>query len=97
MTVTWSDGHTSIYPFATLRYGCPCVECRGGHENMGSEPDASIYERPLVDGPETRIRTLEPVGTFAITIEWEDGHHYGIYSWDYLRRMCPCPVCRAKG
>ena len=38
-TITWDDGHTSIYPFGLLRAACPCAQCRGGHQNMKSEPD----------------------------------------------------------
>ena len=37
-TVNWDDGHVSVYPFSLLRAGCPCASCRGGHENMRSEP-----------------------------------------------------------
>jgi DUF971 family protein len=94
LTVDWSDGHTSIYSFTLLRYTCPCAECRGGHENMGSLPDPEVYKIPREDTPATRLRKLEAVGSYAITIEWEDGHHYGIYNWDYLRAICPCPICR---
>jgi DUF971 family protein len=96
MTVQWSDGHTSLYPFSLLRDGCPCAECRGGHANMSAEPPRQIFSLPDVDTPATRMQSLEGVGNYALTIGWEDGHHFGIYQWDYLRRLCPCPECRAK-
>jgi DUF971 family protein len=64
---------------------------------MTGEPEEEIFERPLDDTPETRIKSIEPVGSYALTIEWEDGHHFGIYDWNYLRKLCPCPVCRVKG
>ena len=95
-TVTWSDGHTSIYPFTLLRQACPCAECRGGHENMRSEPDPEMFIPRLDDSPATRLRAVEAVGSYAVTIEWEDGHHFGIYNWNYLRALCPCPLCRGK-
>ena len=94
MTVTWSDGHTSVYPFGLLRAACPCASCRGGHENMRSDPDEAVFSVQLPDSPQTRIRRVEPVGAYAITIEWEDGHHFGIYNWHFLRKLCPCPQCR---
>jgi DUF971 family protein len=94
MTVTWSDGHTSVYSFTLLRNACPCAECRGGHENMGSDPDPEMFDLPEVDIPATRMRNLEAVGTYGLTIEWEDGHHYGIYTWEFLRKLCPCLDCR---
>jgi DUF971 family protein len=94
MTVAWNDGHTSVYPFTLLRNACPCAECRGGHANMGSDPDPEVFDKPEVDTPATRMRNLEAVGTYGLTIEWEDGHHFGIYTWEFLRKLCPCPVCR---
>ncbi len=94
LTVAWNDGHTSVYPFSLLRHACPCAECRGGHENMRAEPDPLVFQLPDEDSPATRMRNLEAVGTYALTIEWEDGHHYGIYQWRYLRALCPCPFCR---
>jgi DUF971 family protein len=29
--VGWSDGHTSVYPYARLRALCRCASCTGGH------------------------------------------------------------------
>jgi DUF971 family protein len=94
MTVTWSDGHTSIYPFSLLRAACPCAQCRGGHENMRAEPDLAVFETRLEDSPATHLVNIVSVGSYAITPVWEDGHDYGIYNWHYLRALCPCPKCR---
>jgi DUF971 family protein len=94
LTISWSDGHTSVYSFSLLRFACPCAECRGGHEHMRSEPDPEVFFRPNEASPATQIRSVEAVGAYAITIQWEDGHHFGIYNWHYLRALCPCPVCR---
>ena len=30
------------------------------------------------------------VGRYAMTIRWSDGHHTGIYAFDFLRTLCPC-------
>ncbi len=62
---------------------------------MGTDPDPEVFDLPEVDIPATRMRNLEAVGTYGLTIEWEDSHHYGIYTWEFLRKLCPCPVCRA--
>ena len=37
---------------------------------------------------------VTPIGRYAISFAWNDGHGSGIYSWDYLRRHCQCEVCR---
>lgn len=96
VSINWEDGHESVYSFTFMRNACPCAECRGGHEGMGGLPDAAIYDLPDEDTPATRLRNLEAVGTYALTFEWEDGHHYGIYNWNYLRAICPCPICRPE-
>ncbi len=93
-TVIWDDDHVSLYPFSLLRAGCPCAECRGGHDKMGDTPDPSVFSRELPDSPATRITTVLPVGSYGITPVWEDGHDAGIYKWDYLRALCPCGECR---
>ena len=94
LTVIWNDDYSSQYPFGLLRAACPCAECRGGHENMRSAPDPEVFSVRLADSPATKIRNIEAVGSYALTIEWEDGHHFGIYNWRFLRLLCPCPVCR---
>lgn len=96
LSVTWDDGHTSLYPFSLLRHACPCAECRGGHDQMSSEPDREVFLLPREDSPATRLKDVELVGSYALTVEWEDGHHFGIYNWHYLRALCPCPVCRRE-
>jgi len=96
LIITWEDGHESAYSFTFLRDVCPCAECRGGHDNMGSLPELFVYDRPEVDIPNNRLRNLEAVGTYALSFEWEDGHHFGIYTWNFLRDVCPCPACRLE-
>ena len=95
MTVTWNDGHVSVYPFGLLRAACPCAQCRGGHENMRPEPDEAVFHARLPLSPQTRLASVEAVGSYAINLAWEDGHHHGHYSWGYLRALCPCAACRA--
>jgi DUF971 family protein len=36
---------------------------------------------------------VTPIGKYALGFKWNDGHEAGIYSWDYLRRVCQCEVC----
>jgi DUF971 family protein len=86
-TITWSDGVSGTVSFALLRNACPCAECRGGHENMRSEPSPEMYTIPVMDARAARIRNVSPVGNYAILIEWEDGHAFGIYNWRYLRSL----------
>ncbi len=61
---------------------------------MGDAPDPVVFAYPISDSPSTRLTTLVPVGSYAITPVWEDGHDAGIYQWRYLRALCPCGECR---
>lgn len=87
LNIVWSDGEHSAFPFDLLRNACPCAQCRGGHENMKPEPDPNMFIIPLMSATASRLKSLEPVGNYAINIEWEDGHKYGIYNWHYLRAL----------
>jgi len=89
LVVLWDDDQTCLYSFSLLRLGCPCAECRGGHEKMGDTPDPAVFTQTLPDSPKTRLKTIVPVGSYAIAPVWEDGHDAGIYRWDYLRALCP--------
>ncbi|MBN1565876.1 MAG: DUF971 domain-containing protein [Anaerolineae bacterium] len=88
LIIDWSDGKTCRYPVGPLRMACPCVECRGGHENMGrhTDPDTLL---DLVPTQAYQVERLELVGNYALQFFWDDGHHTGIYTWDFLYRLCP--------
>ncbi len=94
LTIIWDDGHASQYSFSLMRAGCPCAECRGGHDHMGDTPEPAVFETPIDDSPATRLKKIVPVGSYAITPVWEDGHDTGIYRWHYLRALCPCQKYR---
>ncbi len=40
-----------------------------------------------------KIKSIEPAGSYALAIQWSDGHRSGIYSYEHLRLICPCPEC----
>lgn len=96
--VSWSDGHASVYDAAFLRKECPCATCRDERERpKAPEPPKGalkMYPGKWVDKVEpTR---LEYVGNYALGIVWNDGHQSGIYSFRFLRELCPCDECRAR-
>ncbi len=87
LTINWEDGHISNYPFAGLRAACPCVECKGGHDNMGGPCDpAQMIAAPDSD---VTVEKLGAVGAYALQFNWSDGHFTGIYTWDCLRQLAP--------
>ncbi len=94
--IDWRDSHHSDYPLALLRDECPCATCTGSH---GTEPQRSNYSAPELFPmfkPALRMNSVEAVGSYAIRIYWNDNHNSGIYSFDYLRKICPCAECKAK-
>ncbi|HLF88056.1 MAG TPA: DUF971 domain-containing protein [Anaerolineales bacterium] len=94
MTITWNNGHVSEYTFGWLREACPCAECRGGHENMGTIPEPDLLMIPLMDARATQLQDVQAMGNYAINLIWMDGHKHGIYNWAYLRAICGCEECR---
>ena len=94
LTIEWKDSHKSDISFSSLRYSCPCVECRGGHDQMSGIPPVDVFDRHINNSILTDIVKVEPVGSYGITIKWGDGHSAGIYNWEYLRLLCPCKECR---
>lgn len=91
--IKWSDGHESLYSLFGLRKNCPCVECRGGHGQMGS------FDKSLFKVEPTRnfkVEDIDQVGNHAIRIHWNDGHSSGMYQWETLRKLCPCEECMER-
>ena len=96
MEIDWKDGHHSAWNFAWLRNGCPCATCHEEREKEGREPGqpkpAPKDLLPMYQAS-PRPTSVTPVGRYAISFHWNDGHTSGIYSWDYLRRHCVCAEC----
>jgi DUF971 family protein len=94
ITIDWKDSHRSEYNLTYLRDKCPCATCTGAHGTPPRKPEA---ENPFqMYKPRLTMLGVEPVGNYAIRINWSDGHNTGIYSYDHLRAICPCAECRAK-
>ena len=95
LAVAWGDGHESYFPFDDLRRDCPCATCRARRSAPAPEGPLRVLNAPRAG--DTAIRSLMPVGAYAVQIVWSDGHDTGIYAFDALRSACPCPDCRGKG
>ena len=98
MDIEWTDGHRSHYPFPFLRDACPCALCDDERGKSGLKPG----DRPkLAPGAFPMFKEVakplsaEGVGKYAIKFHWNDGHELGIYSWQFLRDVCPCEECKA--
>jgi DUF971 family protein len=95
LIIEWSDARTCRYPVGPLRMACPCAECRGGHEKMGRQFDPTNLLDLIPVQPYT-VDRLELVGNYALQFFWNDGHNSGLYTWDYLYRLCPAEGTNAR-
>jgi len=76
--IRFDDGHEVTIPYELLRVESPSAETKG---HGGQAPP-----------PPTRKRTVgvtgaEPVGRYALRIQFTDGHNTGLYTWSYLREL----------
>jgi len=92
--IVWEDGHASHYDFVYLREQCPCALCDDERKKKGTFGSAGAPSAVLpMFKPKPKARGAVAVGHYAIQIEFTDGHSTGIYSFDYLRTICPCDAC----
>jgi DUF971 family protein len=96
--IDWKDGHRSAWNFAWLRNACPCATCNEDRQQT-KRPIGVAKPKPggllvMYEAPPRPVE-VTPVGKYAIRFKWNDGHESGIYSWDYLRRVCQCTLCVA--
>lgn len=78
--VAW-PGTLVVVPALRLRDACACAECI--EEGTGRK----LLQTGAIPA-DIRALRIDPVGSYAIQIQWSDGHGSGIYSWDLLRRIC---------
>lgn len=86
-TIVWEDGHASPYTARELRQNCPCAGCR---DEWTGRPTLDREAVPAdLKLPEARL-----VGNYAVQFVFSDGHTTGIFSFELLRKLCPCKTCR---
>ena len=99
LEIDWQDGHRSAWTFAWLRLACPCATCIEEREASGRQPGEPKPQPttllPMYQAP-PRPDSVSPVGRYALSFHWNDGHSSGIFSWDYLRRHCLCAECSTQ-
>jgi DUF971 family protein len=96
--IEWKDGHKSHYSFVFLRDACPCALCddeRGkSGRKIGHPAKLAPGKLPMFKAKAKPV-SAEGVGKYAIRFDWNDDHNLGIYSWKFLREVCPCEECKA--
>ena len=75
LTIQFEDGITAELPAELLRVESPSAEVQGHHAD----------EKQLVLHKENvRISDMQPVGSYAVRLVFDDGHDTGLFSWQLL-------------
>lgn len=78
LEVAFADGRTFRLPYELLRVYSPSAEVKG------HGPGQEVLQTGKRD---VEIRSLDPVGSYAVQPVFSDGHSTGIYSWEYLYEL----------
>ena len=85
LQIIWRDNQAREYTVRELRENCPCATCL---EKRAVEQPAELL--PIVGIEETqplRIVRMEPLGHYAYSIAFSDGHDTGLYTLELLRSL----------
>jgi DUF971 family protein/molybdopterin converting factor small subunit len=74
LEIAFADGARFYLPCEYLRVYSPSAEVRAS-------------TRPEVGKEEVSITRIEPQGTYAVRLFFDDGHDTGIYSWNTLYQL----------
>ena len=75
LEIAFDDGARYQLPYEFLRVYTPSAEARGhgpGQETL------------QVGKKNVMLLNVEPVGTYALKLVFDDGHDSGLYTWEYL-------------
>jgi DUF971 family protein len=78
LRVTFDTGENLALAAEYLRVESPSAEVKG----HGPGQEQLVWGKRNV-----KIRKLEPVGTYAVRIVFDDGHSSGLYTWSYLLKL----------
>lgn len=75
---TFDNGDVFSLTFEFLRVHSPSAEVKG------HGPGQEILQ---VGKQDVGIKAINPVGHYAMQIDFDDGHDSGLYSWSYLHEL----------
>ena len=78
LEIAFDDGSTFQLPCELLRVYSPSAEV------AGHGPGQEVLQ---VGKKNVGITALEPVGSYAVQINFDDGHDTGLYTWEYLYKL----------
>ncbi len=78
LEIAFDDGARYKLPFEFLRVYSPSAEVRGhgpGQETL------QVGKRNVI------LKEIEPAGSYALKLIFDDGHDSGLYTWEYLYEL----------
>jgi DUF971 family protein len=78
LEVSFDDGQVYQLPFEYLRVYSPSAEVRGhgpGQETL------------QLGKHDVQVVRVEPIGNYAVRLDFDDGHNTGLYTWAYLHEL----------
>lgn len=78
LEIAFDDGTRYSLPFEFLRVHSPSAETRG--HGPGQEVLQTGKKNVM-------LLEIEPVGSYAIKLTFDDGHDTGLYTWEYLHEL----------
>jgi len=85
LELTWESGAVARLPYKELRGECPCASCRNEWTGERILDPTTIREDIKLEG-------MEPIGNYAVRLNWNDGHSSGLYTWETLARIALKPL-----
>ena len=93
LAIVWNNGHQSRYLLEWLRDMCPCAGCQG--ETVLLHTYIAPPQEKTAPGRNT-LKGIQLVGSYAVQLQWGDGHNTGIYTWEHMMDICQCVECTDK-
>lgn len=78
LNVRFDTGEQVVLPAEYLRVESPSAEVKG----HGPGQEQLVWGKRNV-----KISRLEPVGSYAVRIVFDDGHSTGLFTWPYLLKL----------
>ena len=78
LEIAFDDGARYSLPFEFLRVYSPSAEVRG--HGPGQE-ELQVGKQNVI------LREVQPVGSYALKLVFDDSHDSGLYTWEYLHQL----------
>lgn len=78
LEIAYSDGANYQLPYEYLRVYSPSADV------SGHGPGQEVLQ---VGKKDVGVSEIIPVGSYAVQINFDDGHDTGLYTWEYLYKL----------